>query len=145
MCWVGKNACRIARRDIVVYKMGSIYGNTFISLYQNYIYKIGKINKDIVLVPDIGYEVAGVFSIEDPLYTIYKGYHSYTSISISYSDLGLYSRTIYLGKLPYTLWLRNNYYYIATFIIPEGSNYFENDRGEIVSSNIIYTGKYIKL
>ena len=63
---------------------------------------------------------------------------------MSYSDLGLYSRTIYLGKLPYILLLRN-YCYIATFIIPKGSNYFENDRGEIVSSNIIYTGKYVKL
>lgn len=144
MCWIGKNACRIAERDIVVYKMGNISGNIFISLYKNYIYKKGKINKDIVLVPDIRYEVNGVFRIEDPLYAIYRGYHSFISISMSYSDLGLYSRTIYLGKRPYTLWLEN-YCYIATFIIPKGSNYFENDRGEIVSSNIIYTGKYVKL
>ena len=144
MCWIGKYACRIARRNIVVYKMGSISENIFISLYQNYIYEIGKLNKDIVLIPNMRYNINGVFRIEDPLCTIYRGYHSYTSISMSYSDLGLYSRTIYLGKLPHTLWLKN-YYYIATFIIPEGSNYFENDRGEIVSSNIIYTGKYIKL
>ena len=144
MCWIGKYACRIARRNIVVYKMGSIYENIFISLYQNYIYEIGKLNKDIVLVPDMRYDINGVFRIEDPLCSIYRGYHSYTSVSMSYSDLGLCSRTIYLGKLPHTLWLKN-YYYIATFIIPEGSNYFENDRGEIVSSNIIYTGKYIKL
>ena len=144
MCWIGKNACRIARRDIAVYKMGSISENIFISLYQNYIYEIGKINKDIVLIPDMRYNINRVLKIEDHLCTIYRGYHSYTSISMSYSDLGLYSRTIYLGKLPRTLWLKN-YYYIATFIIPEGSNYFENDRGEIVSSNIIYTGKYIKL
>ena len=144
MCWIGKNACRIARRNITVYKMGSISGNIFISLYQNYIYKKGKINKDIILVPDMRYEVNGVFRIEDPLCAIYKGYHSFTSISMSYSDLGLYRRTISLGKIPYILWLKN-YCYIATFIIPEGSNYFENNRGEIVSSNIIYTGKYIKL
>lgn len=39
MCWIGKNACRIAERDIVVYKMGGISGNIFISLYKNYIYK----------------------------------------------------------------------------------------------------------
>ena len=144
MCWIGKNACRIARRNIVAYKMGNISENIFISLYQNYIYEIEKINKDIVLVPEMRYNVNGVFRIEDPLCEIYRGYHSYTSISMSYSDLGLYSRTIYLGKLPYTLWLIN-YCYIATFIIPKGSNYFENDRGEIVSSNIIYTGKYVKL
>ena len=144
MCWIGKYACRIAIRNIVVYKMGSIYENIFISLYQNYIYEIGKLNKDIVLVPDMRYDINGVFRIEDPLCSIYRGYHSYTSVSMPYSDLGLCSRTIYLGKLPHSLVLKN-YYYIATFIIPEGSNYFENDRGEIVSSNIIYTGKYIKL
>ena len=144
MCWIGKYACRIARRNIVVYKMGSISENIFISLYQNYIYEIGKINKDIVLIPDMRYDINGVFRMEDPLCTIYRGYHSYTSIGMSYSDLGLYSRTIYLGKLPYTLRLIN-YCYIATFIIPEGSNYFENDKGEIVCANIIYTGKYIKL
>ena len=144
MCWVGKNACRIARRDIAVYKMGSISENIFISLYQNYIYEIGKINKDIVLIPDMRDNINRVLKIEDHLCTIYRGYHSYTNISMSYSDLGLYSRTIYLGKLPHILWLKN-YCYIATFIIPEGSNYFENDKGEIVSSNIIYTGKYIKL
>lgn len=144
MCWIGKNACRIARKDITVYKMGSISGNIFISLYQNYIYKKGKINKDIILVPDIRYEVNGVFRIEDPIYAIYRGYHSYTSISMPYSDLGLYSRTIYLGKLPYTLWLKN-YCYIATFIIPEGSMYIINTKGEIISNKIIYTGRYLKL
>ena len=144
MCWIGKCDIKIAKRDFYVYKLGSVSDKGFRSLYQNYIYEIGKINKDIVLIPDMRYNINGVFMIEDPLCTIYRGYHSYTSIGMSYSDLGLYSRTIYLGKLPYTLWLKN-YYYIATFIIPEGSNYFENDRGEIVSSNIIYTGKYLKL
>lgn len=144
MCWIGKNACKIARRDIVVYKIGDIYKNIFTSLYQNYVYEIGKINKDVVLVPDMRYNVNGVSRIEDPLCAIYRGYHSYTSISMPYSGLSLYSRTIYLGKRPHSMWLRN-YYYLATFIIPEGSNYFENDMGEIVSSNIIYTGKYVKL
>lgn len=144
MCWIGKNACKIARRDIVVYKIGDIYKNIFTSLYQNYVYEIGKINKDVVLVPDMRYNVNGVFRIEDPLCAIYRGYHSYTSISMPYSGLSLYSRTIYLGKRPHSMWLRN-YYYLATFIIPKGSNYFENDMGEIVSSNIIYTGKYVKL
>ena len=38
-----------------------------------------------------------------------------------------------------------NRYYVATFIIPKGSTYYENCGEELVSSNIIYTGKYIKL
>lgn len=144
MCWVGKNACRIARRDITVYKLGYIYRNKFSSLYRDYDYEIKKINEDVTLRPHKHYSIDGVFRIEDPLYRINEGYHSYTNISISYSNLGLISRRIYLGKIARTIELINDYY-IATFIIPEGSNYFENDREEIVSSNIIYTGKYVKL
>lgn len=61
-----------------------------------------------------------------------------------YSDLRSCCRTIYFGKIklhhyPY------NIYHLATFIIPKGSIYYENIYGEIMSSNIIYTGKYIKL
>lgn len=73
---------------------------------------------------------------------IFEGYHSYTSMS--YSDLGLYSRIIYLGKIVQYIRL-NNIYSIATFIIPKGSEYYENRDGEIVSSNIIYTGKYVRI
>ena len=34
---------------------------------------------------------------------------------------------------------------IATFIVPEGAEYFENKYGHIVSSEIIYTGKYLRI
>lgn len=61
-----------------------------------------------------------------------------------YSELGSYHRTIYLGKIVQDIRL-NNIYSIATFIIPKGSKYYENDVGEIVSSSIIYTGKYVKI
>ena len=137
MCWIGKNACRIARRDITVYKLGRILNNEFISLYQDYTYEIKSINEEITLIPH-------KHPVFYPLYMICEGYHSYTSISTPYSELGLFSRKVYLGKKLSTLWLCNTYY-IATFIIPKGSEYFENTVGEIVSSNIIYTGKYIKL
>ena len=39
----------------------------------------------------------------------------------------------------------NNHYYVATFVIPKGSQYAVNWKGEIVSNQIIYTGKYLKL
>ena len=35
--------------------------------------------------------------------------------------------------------------YIATFIIPKGATYIINTKGEIVSNQIIYTGRYLKL
>ena len=137
MCWIGKNACRIARRDITVYKLGRILKNEFISLYQDYTYEIKSINEEITLIPRKHPEFY-------PLCMIREGYHSYISISMPYSKLGLFSRKVYLGKNLSTLLLCNPYY-IATFIIPRGSKYFENIYGEIVSSNIIYTGKYLKL
>ena len=34
---------------------------------------------------------------------------------------------------------------IATFIVPKGAEYFENKYGHIVSSEIIYTGKYLRI
>ena len=137
MCWIGKNACRIARRDITVYKLGSVSDKGFKSLYQNFIYKPKEINKKFELNPIQS-------CIDKSLYVIYEGYHSYKDIVMPYSDLHSCCRTIYLGKIelnhyPY------NIYHLATFIIPKGSVYYENIYGEIVSSNIIYTGKYIKL
>lgn len=139
MCWLGRCTRKIAKRDITVYKLGFISENNFISLYLNYTYEIKKINKEIKLKPDMFYE----YGLENKG-AIYKGYHSYTDISMPYSCLGLISRTIYLGKLPFTILLNNNHY-VAAFIIPKGSEYYENSKGEIVSSNIIYTGKYVKI
>ncbi len=34
---------------------------------------------------------------------------------------------------------------IKNFIIPKGSTYYENCGEELVSSNIIYTGKYVRI
>lgn len=137
MCWIGKCDIKIAKRDFYVYKLGHISDKGFKSLYQDYTYEIKSINEEITLIP----RKHPAFY---PLCMIREGYHSYISISMPYSKLGLFSRKVYLGKNLGTLLLCNSYY-IATFIIPKGSKYYENIYGEIVSSNIIYTGKYIKL
>ena len=33
---------------------------------------------------------------------------------------------------------------IAKFIIPKGTEYYENEEGEIVSSQIMWTGQYVQ-
>ena len=137
MCWLGKCDIKIAKRDFYVYKLGSVSDKGFKSLYQNFIYEPKEINKKVELNPIPFYK-------DKSLYVIYEGYHSYKDIVMPYSDLRSYCRTIYLGKIklshyPY------NIYHLATFMVPKGSIYYENIYGEIVSSNIIYTGKYIKL
>lgn len=137
MCWVGKCDVKIAKRDFYVYKLGYAASNGFCSLYQNFIYVPGVINKRVKMSPVI--PNYSIYKLRKEQYGgIYEGYHSYKDIAMPYSDLGSYYRTIYLGKIEEVIRL-NNIYSIATFIIPKGSEYYENKAGEIVSSSIIYT------
>ena len=140
---MGKCDVKIAERDFYVYKLGRVSNRGFISLYQNFIYVPKEINKKIKLEPVIpDYKIYKL--MKEQYGTIYEGYHSYKDIAMPYSDLRPYYRTIYLGKIVEDIRL-NNVYSIATFIIPKGSEYYENKAGEIVSSSIIYTGKYVKI
>ena len=146
MCWIGKGPAKIAERDIVVYKLGYVIEATkeFRSLYQNYTYYPKVLNKVVTLVPVIfTTEVSKLQPSETGM--IYEGYHSYKSMSLPFNGLEASSRVILLGTIIKERISICNSYYIATFIIPKGSEYYINNRGEIVSSNIIYTGKWIKL
>ena len=145
MCWIGKGPAFLAERDIVVYKLGHVIETTkeFQSLYQNYTYYPKGLNKVVTLVPIVyTTEVSKLRSSETGI--IYEGYHSYKSISLPFNGLGFSFRVILLGTIKERINICNSYY-IATFIIPKGSEYYENKCGELVSSNIIYTGKYVKI
>lgn len=144
MCWVGKCDVKIAKRDFYVYKLGRVSDKGFNSLYQNFIYVPGVLNETVKMSPIIPHYYSIYKLLKDQYGIIYEGYHSYKDIAMPYSDLRPYYRTIYLGKIAEDIRLYN-IYSIATFIIPKGSEYYENGGGEIVSSNIIYTGKYIKI
>lgn len=137
MCWIGKCDIKIAKRDFYVYKLGNVSDKGFKSLYQNFIYKPKEINKKFELNPIPLYN-------DKSFYVIYEGYHSYKDIVMPYSDLRSCCRTIYLGKIKLSHYTYN-IYHLATFIVPKGAKYYENKFGEIVSSEIVYTGKYIKL
>lgn len=139
MCWIGrKDNKQVAKRDFYVYKVGLVMGKTFISLFQKHIYGIKRSNPIIPLKP-----------VEDNcrMVTIKAGYHSYKEVAIEFCQ-NLYSRDIYLGDAimgfvdDLSLY---SHLYLCTFIVPKGSEYYINSRGEIVSSNIIYTGKWVKL
>ena len=139
MCWIGrKDTKQVAKRDFYVYKVGLVMGKTFISLFQKHIYGIKRSNPIIPLKP-----------VEDNcgMVTIGAGYHSYKEVAIEfYSNPNF--RDIYLGDAikgfvdEFRLY---SHLYLCTFIVPKGSEYYINSRGEIVSSNIIYTGKWVKL
>lgn len=145
MCWIGKGPVKIAEKDIIVYKLGHVFKSSgvFSSLYHGYNYHPKGLNKEVNLVPIVcGRKLSQLPS--SCLGIIYSGYHSYRSISLSFMGLGSSSRIIFLGNIKDRISIWNGYY-VATFIIPKGSEYYENENGELVSSNIIYTGKYVKL
>lgn len=79
-------------------------------------------------------------------YIIDRGYHSYKWIALE--DTYPNERCLCLGNYNSALKENISLYKgccIATFIVPEGAEYFENKYGHIVSSEIIYTGKYLRI
>lgn len=127
MCFVASinTKKQYAPYDITVHKICRIKDNCAISLYFDFKYKIGKLNEPIELY---------YTTTEYKDMIIFKGYYSYRDI---------------LSKLKCTPFIRHTYIkmptstkVVAKFIIPKGTAFYENEQGEIISENIIYTGVY---
>lgn len=140
MCWIGDNTAikKIAERDFYVYKIGKIvWNNIFISDIRGYYYAPKGLNRIVPLV---------TYSLGVGNYIINKGYHSYKWVALE--DTYPNERCLCLGNYNSTLKENISLYKgccIATFIIPKGAEYCENKYGRIVSSEIIYTGKYLRI
>ena len=140
MCWVSAKAIqKIAEKDFYVYKIGRVpWNNIFVSHLKNFDYVSKNRNRKIPLIVQYPYR---------DICVVQQGYHSYKWIA--FDDTNLRERCLYLGNydnaLKENLSLYGGYCCIGTFIIPKGTEYFENEHGHIVSSDIIYTGKYLKL
>lgn len=145
MCWISDNITlkKIAERDFYVYKIGKVIeNNIFISGIKEYSYVPKCPNKIVPLVP---YSLCVCNYILDR-YIIDRGYHSYKWVALE--DAYPRERCLCLGNYDPDLKENLSLYKhscIATFIVPKGAEYYENKYGHIVSSEIIYTGKYIKL
>lgn len=122
-----KKSCKSCVRGFM-YEANTLYKMPFIELKKSYIHRM--------------YGVISMIYIQE-------AYHSYTKIQYTFSRI--YEKdSIYTGKrIIFGNQLRSiildNPYYVATFVIPKGSTYIINTKGEIVSNQIIYTGKYLKL
>ena len=145
MCWTGDNTAigKIAERDFYVYKIGKVIRDAiFVSDIRGYSYVPKCPNKIVSLVP---YSLCvGNYIIDR--YIINRGYHSYKWIA--FDDTYPNERCLCLGN--YDSNLKENvslykYCCIATFVVPKGAEYFENKYGHIVSSEIIYTGKHLRI
>lgn len=144
MCWVERKEAvdiQIADRDIEVYKI--VYKankKSCKSCVRGFMYEANTLYK--MPSVQISFNVLNIIGIE-------KAYHSYTKIQYTLSRI--YEKdSIYTGKrIIFGNQLRSiildNPYYVATFVIPKGSQYAVNWKGEIISNQIIYTDKYLKL
>ena len=147
MCWAERlenTNIQIADKDIKVYKIVTCANKqSCVSVVKNFNYTANILYK----IPTLEYdEIArkyGVLKIE-------KAYHSYTRVQFVYNSTfrvvkrAYRCKSIILGNRRMLMSFENDGY-IATFIIPKGSAYIINTKGEIVSDKIIYTGKYLKL
>ena len=140
MCWIGKKeeAIRLeAKKDIEVFKI--IYKTEkkkYISYYWGFEYK-----KDMIEKQDL--RTSNNFS--DSI-LIHSGFYSYKSldmlnvtnytqgINVCIRSINSSERTIDNVSSIYG----KDKLIIAKFIIPKGSEYYENQNGEIVSNQIIF-------
>ena len=151
MCWVENIksfTLQIADRDIEVYKIVSDASKQSCkSLIQGFMYEanIGYA-MDAMELEESG--LGDAFCNANLIY-ITKAYHSYTKIRFTLKKpCSPCSTPEYKGIIAGNLLMPiriNNPYYVATFVIPKGSQYAINWKGEIVSNQIMYTGKYLKL
>ena len=152
MCWIEDTKSfdlQIANRDIEVYKIVSDADKLSCkSIIQGFIYEanIGYAMDAMELEES---SLGGAFCTIANLIYITKAYHSYTKIRFTLKKpYSLCSPPEYKGIIAGNLLMPiriDNPYYVATFVIPKGSQYAINWKGEIVSNQIIYTGKHLKL
>lgn len=152
MCWIEniKNLdLQIADKDIEVYKIVSDASKLSCeSIIQGFIYEANiRYAMDAMELEESS--IGGAFCTIANLIYITKAYHSYTKIRFTLKKpYDLYPKHEYKGIILGNLLMAisiDNPYYVATFVIPKGSQYAVNWKGEIVSNKIIYTGKYLKL
>ena len=147
MCWAERLEnvnIQIADKDIKVYKIVTCANKqSCVSIIKNFNYIANVLYK----IPTLEYdEIARKCKI----LKIEKAYHSYTGIQFICNSTfrvvkGVYRcKSIILGNRRMLMSFENDGY-IATFIIPKGATYIINTKGEIVSNQIIYTGRYLKL
>ena len=151
MCWIEnvKNLdLQIADKDIEVYKIVADANKLSCeSLIKEFIYK-ANIRYEMDVMKLIARSLNSPFGTTDSLHTT-KAYHSYTKIRFTLKKSCCpYPKNGYKGIIAGNLLMPikiDNPYYVATFVIPKGSQYAINWKGEIVSNQIIYTGKHLKL
>lgn len=147
MCWINLEKLtnmQVADKDIEVYKIVfEANKQSCKSCIQGFMYEANTIYKMPYICMRCERKLYGTPNIVH----VEKAYHSYTKIQYTLKKVNRDS-TIYKGIIAGKQLMSvkfDNPYYVAAFIIPKGSQYAVNWSGEIISNQIIYTGKYLKL
>ena len=141
MCFLKTKESKLlkAKRDIKVYKIGRYADtNLFKSLYKNFTYHV-----NLIELEDVNFSE---FYVE-------QGLHSFINLSIRYINVTKeltykfvdIATTTNYEYVRYADDLFVSPLFIGEFIIPQNSNYMLNDKGEVVSNSIIYTGRHIPI
>ena len=147
MCWIeikDNINVQVADKDFEVYKIVlDANKQSCTSIVRGFNYTVGT----LYAIPTIESKVIDYFYRK---IKIEKAYHSYTEVHFIW-DSSYYihcgatiCKDMLFGKRGICIPFENDWY-IATFIIPKGSKYIINTKGEVVSDKIIYTGRYLKL
>ena len=122
----------IAKRDIVVYKIGTVADkNTFVPYFVN----------SFIYTTDIKYQTSPDFGSN----LMIVGYHGYINIIITSSAIPVSVAIQKNNKdKPVISIYPSNYkpLYLGKFIVPKGAIYCVNELNEIISNEMIYTGQY---
>ena len=147
MCWIeikDNINVQIANKDFKIYKIVlDANKQSCTSIVKGFNYTVNTLYAIPLIKCEVFNRNYGEIKIE-------KAYHSYTGIhficnSSYYIHCGATRcKDVLFGKRGICIPFENDWY-IATFIIPKGSTYIINTKGEVVSDKIIYTGRYLKL
>lgn len=150
MCWIENIEnldIRISDKDIEVYKVVlEADKQSCVSCFRGFVYEANTLYKRPSIQMGRTY-IDSVYYISSIVY-VEKAYHSYTKVQHTLKRTGGKDPIKYKGLIvgdqlvPIKI---DNPYYVATFIIPKGSQYAINWKGEIISNQIMYTGKHLKL
>ena len=147
MCWMeikDNINVQVADKDFEVYKIVlDANKQSCTSIVRGFNYTVGTLYAIPTIESKVINPYCGKIKIE-------KAYHSYTEVHFIW-DSSYYihcgatmCKDMLFGKRGICIPFENDWY-IATFIIPKGSKYIINTKGEVVSDKIMYTGRYLKL
>lgn len=135
MCWIGKDKKQIAEKDIAVFKIVRESknplekGETFLSYYYPKYWRCNERQELKIIKRSRDYE---------DLIEIHIGLHSYDSSMIKIvKDFIIFKINSYISPVPLDSFSYIDNLYKMECVIPKGSTYYENVRGEIVSEALI--------